>query len=211
MYLKWIVCKVENEFKSVFSEAQEKWVETKKTKGFMGQIGGWNLHNPNEACILSFWNDKNSLHYFMENIHDKIFTNSKQEKTYKSIDIYYFNLKFNMPGSEIDFTRRIKTASILRIADCKVKQEKIDHFEHVQKSVWLPGMKKTEGMLGGEFSISEKEMSSYLVSTFWDTKHNYSNYVKNNLSILQNKSNVKNDLLSITGKLILLEYSWRVI
>ncbi|MEE9430030.1 MAG: YdbC family protein [Melioribacteraceae bacterium] len=211
MYLKWIVCEVENEFKSAFSEAQEKWFETKKTKGFMGQIGGWNLQYPTEACILSFWEDKNSLNYFMENIHYEIFNNNKQEKTYKSIYVNYFNLKFNMPGSEIDFARRIKTATFLRIADCKVKPEKVNHFEEVQKSIWLPGMRKTKGMLGGEFSISEKEMSRYLVSTFWDSEKNHAQYVKNNLSILQNKSDVENDLLNITGKQILLENSWRVI
>jgi len=210
MYLKWIVCEVEDGNRDAFSLAQAKWIETKNTKGFLGQVGGWNLHNSNEACILSFWDDKDSLLYFMENIHDKIFNNSKQEKTYKSIFVNYFNLKFNMLGGKIDLTERIKDAKFLRIADCKVKPERANHFENVQNSVWMHGMKESKGMLGGEFSTSENESYRYLVSTLWDDVENHSNYVKNSLPILRNKSDVENDLQNITGKQILLENSWSI-
>ncbi|MCP5061126.1 MAG: DUF4937 domain-containing protein, partial [Ignavibacteriae bacterium] len=59
MCLKWIVCEVENEFRAAFSKAQEEWVDTKNTKGFIAQIGGWDINNSNEACILAFWEDQN--------------------------------------------------------------------------------------------------------------------------------------------------------
>lgn len=211
MYLKWIVCEVENEFRTEFSKAQEKWIATKNANGFLGQIGGWNRNNNNEACILAFWKGQNSLKCFMENIHDEIFGKSKQEKTYKSISVNYFNLKLNMHGSDIDLIERIITAKFLRIADCKVKPGKNNHFEEVQKSVWMPEMKEAKGILGGEFSISEKDSNRYLVSTMWDNESNHKNYVTNILPKLQKESDVKNDLEKITGKNILLENSWRII
>ncbi|MCP5061162.1 MAG: DUF4937 domain-containing protein, partial [Ignavibacteriae bacterium] len=198
-------------FRAAFSKAQEEWVDTKNTKGFIAQIGGWDINNSNEACILAFWEDQNSLKYFMENIHDKIFNNSKQEKTYKSISVNYFNLKFIMHGSEIDLTKRIKNATFLRIADCKVKPNKLNHFEDVQKSVWIQGMKEAKGMLGGEFSLSGKDSTRYLVSTLWDDANNHKSYVTNILPNLKEKSDVRNDLEKITGKQIFLENSWRII
>lgn len=66
-----------------FSASQEKWKDTTKADGFIAQAGGWNLLNLNEACIISFWKDRESLDWFMQNLHDEIFQNNKQAATYK--------------------------------------------------------------------------------------------------------------------------------
>jgi hypothetical protein len=78
MDIKWIICTVKNNQKQAFSEIQQKWSLTANSNGFIGQIGGWNILNLNEACILSFWENKESLDAFMKNIHDKIFSNNRE-------------------------------------------------------------------------------------------------------------------------------------
>lgn len=88
MLLKWIVCQVSEEQKESFSEAQASWKKLSDVPGFLGQWGGWNLKEPMEACILSLWSDQESYQTFMSQIHDRIFLNSNQEATYKSILLY---------------------------------------------------------------------------------------------------------------------------
>ncbi len=54
MLIKWIKCQVPVPHKLSFSKAQETWTAVKGTEGFLGQIGGWDIHGPTEAGILSF-------------------------------------------------------------------------------------------------------------------------------------------------------------
>ena len=96
-------------------------------------------------------------------------------------------------------------------ADCFVKKEKNEHFEMVQKNIWLPGMKKIKGMLGGEFSKAVNNTSRYLISTFWDSVENHNNYTKHELPKFKIKSNVKDDIDQITGRQILLVDAWKII
>ncbi len=211
MYIKWIVCTVPKNKKEAFSKAQEKWVKTKEAKGFIAQTGGWNLKNLNEACIISFWKDKESLTNFMNHIHNKIFIKNKQSTSYTSISVSYFNSLLIMGGREISIPLAIKNGQLLRIADCDVQKNKKAHFEKVQKSIWLPSMKNTKGMLGGEFSVNDTSKLNYLVSSFWDSKINHENYSKLQLPINQKDANINEDLKSIQGKLILLKKSWQII
>ncbi|GLH62971.1 hypothetical protein PG301_08100 [Parageobacillus sp. G301] len=82
MLLKWIRCEVEEEKKALFSAAQEKWRDLKGCPGFLGQIGGWNIAKPQEACILAFWENLDFYQSFMSDKHDEIFERSRQEGTY---------------------------------------------------------------------------------------------------------------------------------
>ncbi|MGV6846521.1 MAG: YdbC family protein [Lutibacter sp.] len=211
MYIKWIVCQVNNHQKNAFSLAQEKWRETASCNGFLGQVGGWNLQNNNEACIISFWKDKESLTNFMNNIHDYIFFKNKQSKTYTSISIAYFKSILTMEGSENSISKAIKNGQILRIAVCEVQQNKKTHFLEVQKSIWLPTMKNSEGMLGGEFSINEKNNFQYLVSTFWDTLDNHHFYTQNQLPENKKAAKINEDIKMIKGYLVSLEQNWTVL
>lgn len=211
MYIKWIVCEVPTKHKKQFSIAQEKWIKTKEAKGFIAQTGGWNLLNPKEACIISFWKDKESLTNFMNNLHDDIFFQNQQSATYTSITVSYYNSLLTMEGSENSIPKAIKKGQLLRIADCEVKQNKKTHFIEVQKSIWLPTMKKSEGMLGGKFAVKVTNSLNYLVSTFWDSESNHKKYLQMQLPMNQKAANINDDLKSIQGKLVLLEKSWKII
>jgi heme-degrading monooxygenase HmoA len=210
MYIKWIVCKVPVNSKKAFSSAQEKWIRTKSTKGFIAQAGGWNLNDETEACIISFWESEDALKYFMQNLHDQIVSENKQDKSYNSITVENYNRILSMEG-ESSLTEAINNAELLRIADCTVKDNKIEHFEEMQKDIWKPGMRTANGILGGCFSKSENDANKYLVSTFWNSLDNHIYYVKKILPRLSEKADAANDLDRITGKQILLVNSWNII
>ena len=114
----------------------------------------------------------------------------------------------NMEGEANSLAEAVKKSSLLRIADCEVKPDKAEHFENMQKKVWIPGMQQTKGMLAGVFS---KNNFRYLVSTFWDNKESHTKYTEDNLSGLKAKINVANDITNIVEMKILLVDSWKVI
>ncbi|MBE0650848.1 MAG: YdbC family protein [Bacteroidales bacterium] len=211
MIIKWIVCEVEDEKKQAFSAAQEKWLEIKGAKGFLAQVGGWDLENQNVACIIAFWESRADLYSFMSNLHDKIFHGNNQVETYKSIQISHFYDRIEMRGSGESLLEAARLSKLLRIADCEAKPDRIAHFEKVQKEIWLPGMKDSNGMLGGVFSQDINQNNHYLVSTFWDTQENHSDYVKFKLPVFQKKADIKSDLLDITGRKVRLMDSWSII
>ncbi len=210
MFIKWIVCEIKDSFKEEFSIAQKQWIETQNATGFMGQVGGWDLNHYKTACIISFWENENALNLFMKNIHDKIFFNNSQSEYCNTIKVSYFNTVLKMEGKLDSLTETLNNGKILRTADCMVRVENIAHFTTVQKKIWIPGMKKSEGMLGGEFSKSTENASRYFVSTFWDSIQNHEKYVTQELPNYKNESDVNNDIIKIIGRNILLVDSWKI-
>ncbi len=211
MYIKWIVCEVKNNLKEEFSSAQEKWIETKNSEGFIGQVGGFDLNNKTDACIISFWENDDALNIFMNKFHNKIFFNNNQSDYYNSIKIDFFNPILTMEGEFQFLGDFLEKGKILRIADCFVKSNKTNHLEFAQNEVWVPCMKNSTGMLGGMFSKDVNNSPHYLVSTFWDSLENHESYVEKVLPRLQEKSQVKNDITKITGRKIKLIDSWKII
>jgi heme-degrading monooxygenase HmoA len=208
MYIKWIVCNIPLSLKNDFSSAQEKWIKTKSAKGFIAQAGGWNINDETEACIISFWESEDALKYFMQNVHDQIVSDNKQNQLYSSITVDHFKNVQMMDGESSALKEPIKNAKLLRIADYRVKAE---HFEEVQEDIWRPNMRSAQGMLGGCFSESVNNINKYLVSTFWDSGENHDNYVNKILPGLREKADAANDLDTIIGKQILLVDSWKII
>lgn len=211
MYIKWIVCEVSDDKKKSFSGAQEKWKGMADSNGFLAQVGGWDIDNQNVACVIAFWETKKDLDFFMDHIHNQIFHGNKQSDTYKSITIGHFLSRMEMQRESDSLTDAVRKGRFLRIADCLVKPDRREHFERVQNEIWIPGMKSSNGMLGGLFSENTSTNNHYLVSTFWDEEENHSKYVKTKLPDFQKKADIKSDLQNITGKKIRLMNSWKVI
>lgn len=211
MYIKWIVCKVSEHNKQNFSEAQEKWVSTSGSNGFIAQTGGWDLNNNNHACIISFWESKEHLEAFMKDQHNEIIKYNKQTNTYSEILVEHFTHIFNMEGEAGTLKEAVRNGNLLRIADCIVKPERIKHFEKMQSEVWIPGMQESKGMLGGIFSKNENNNLRYLVLIFWNNIQNHTDYSKNKLPLLQDLSDVISDISEITGKQVLIIDTWKII
>ena len=191
MFIKWIICNVEDHKKQEFSVAQEKWSETVNSKGFIAQVGGWDLKNKNEACIISLWENKKSLDNFMTNTHDTIFNRNKQDKTYSSIEIKYFN-SLNLISDNYKFLKEgIKDAKYLRIETLKASKDEIENFKKSE-------MNHSTSILGKEFTKSTTNEVEYLISTFC---YNFEN----------NNSHLNHSFTQILERQILLVDSWRII
>lgn len=210
MLIKWIVCTVPPSHRKVFSQAQEAWSIIADADGFYGQIGGWNQHQKKQACILALWRDVAAYQNFMDNIHDTVTDNNTQEKTYSAIEVSLFDTILDINGEYSNLTQSL-AASVLRVADCVVKPEKVSHFEQIQETVWNIGMAKAVGMLGGAFNRHSNSHNHYLVTTLWHDIQAHENYSKNHLPSLREKADVANDLLKIQGYLVELEPSWCIL
>ena len=211
MFIKWIVCEVKKGKKQEFSLAQEKWIKSAEADGFIAQAGGWNLKNKYEACIISFWNSKEQLENFMGNLHDKIFDKNKQSETYNSIAVNHFIGKLDIERREASLSDAIQIGKLLRVTDCYLNPGKNVPFEKVQKEIWIPGMKNSEGMLIGIFSKASKNNVGYLVTSFWNSVENHNYYVANMLPKFKERTGVTNDMESTTGRIIELVDSWKII
>jgi hypothetical protein len=141
-------------------------VKTAEAKGFIAQAGGWDLKNNSEACIISFWDKKDSLERFMNERHHTIFNKNKQANTYNSIAVSHFIDSLDIEARSDLLRNAIKTGKSLSIADCYLNSEKSVHFEKVLKEIWTPGMGRSEGIPGGIFSKSSENNLRYLLSTF---------------------------------------------
>jgi hypothetical protein len=92
LLFKYIRCQVEEEKRTAFSKAQEEWDRLSEVDGFLGQFGGWS--GSGEAIILAFWESSKAYQHFMEHIHDTIFLENNQWKTYRSITVTLYEGEF---------------------------------------------------------------------------------------------------------------------
>ncbi len=175
MYIKWIVCEVKPKREKEFSILQEQWIAIQNSKGFIGQVGGFDNNHKRNACIISFWDNEASLRLFLEDKHDQIFNSINQSKTYNTIQVDYFNFEINSNESFDLLAVALKNAKILYVAELDIKSNKIDK---VREELPVTYLQNALGMLGGSISIDTNNSSHCLVSTFWDSLENYTKYIK---------------------------------
>jgi heme-degrading monooxygenase HmoA len=124
MLLKWIRCEVDEEKKAVFSAAQEKWRDLKGYPGFLGQIGGWNVAEPQEACILAVWENLDSYQAFMSDKHDEIFARSNQKGTYHKISVNIVEVKQLIEFNHMSMTEVLQKSKMLYVVNSSRLNEK---------------------------------------------------------------------------------------
>lgn len=208
MIFKWIHCKVHENRKEAFSTAQEQWKDTSTAPGFIGQFGGWDLNNKESACIVSLWKDDKSFKNFMDNIHDNITDANNQLETYYEIDIKFMDPQLDISGKYEKLYQAVIDAKYLRVADCLVRKDHVQHFEKVQSEVWIPAMSSTNGMLGGIFT---KKEDNYLVASLWDGLNSHQKYSDEQVSKLREKADVSSDIETMIGRLIEIIPEWTVL
>ncbi|MDA7026368.1 YdbC family protein [Bacillus sp. CLL-7-23] len=207
MIMKRITCKVKEQQKENFYEHQKQWKSLRTVKGFLGQIGGWSTKERLTACIYAFWESLDDYQTFMEDHHDQIFVNSGQENTYESINVCLYRQLFMIAGEVVDF---VHTSQYIRVASAEVKEDRINHFVDMQKTVWNAGMQKTEGMLVGMFANSQKQKNEFLVLSGWESEAHHQNYVEQTLPELLKIAKPQHDVHVLTGEQFKVEEAWRV-
>lgn len=131
-----------------FSRAQEAWSIIATADGFIGQIGGWDHQQPEQACILGLWCDLSSYQTFMDQIHDSVTDANAQGGTYSAIHVGLFDKVLDIKGEAATLSDVLIEGAVLRVADCTVKQSRQSHFVQMQRDIWNVGMAKASGMWG---------------------------------------------------------------
>ena len=211
MLLKWIVCTVPDEKKDRFSRAQGQWSALKNVDGFLGQLGGWNLNEPSQACIIAFWQDAARYRRFMSDVHDTIVDRSRQDDTYAACSVAIAEPVMDIPGSVPTILGALAAGGLLRVADCTLRDGRQAHFLEVQREVWNPAMGQAEGMLAGVFNRIDDGPERYLVVSLWRNKAAHAAYVENMVPALRTRSGVEEDVAKLTGSIVYLEDAWRVL
>jgi len=205
MLLKTIFCKVEEEKREMFSDAQEKWRDLQHLDGFHGQFGGW---NEDEACVYTLWEDRGAYQSFMNGAHDIIYLNSNQKDTFLSCEIELFQTLYDIADTPLKDV--IKQGSFVRVAICDVKQQKENQFLHKQETIWDKEMEKIKGMLGGVVGKSLKHENRYIVLTYWKDEIAHERYMKEIFPGLYQLANINEYVESINRKKIIRKEEWSV-
>ncbi len=90
MLVKWIECRVRSGSGERFMREQERWGALEALDGFVGQAGGWDLLEPDTACILGLWRDQAAYEAFMAGPHDHILEGSDQLEACRSVTVSLF-------------------------------------------------------------------------------------------------------------------------
>jgi heme-degrading monooxygenase HmoA len=202
MIIKWIKCMVPNGQKKMFSKAQEQWIALKGLDGFLGQAGGWNIRNPQEACIIAFWRDLDAYESFMNDHHDEIFERSNQQHTYEKISVMLYEQILNIPGTHPDIVRSLGIGKFFRITECIIHEGQQDFFEKMQKEIWNKEIAESEGLLPGVVGKSLTHNSHYFVASVWKKEELYQQYVQFEQS--------QEIMTEMTGTIVELEELWTV-
>lgn len=210
MLLKWIVCDVADDDRAAFSKAQASWAVLRTVDGFLGQAGGWNTKVPGQACIVGLWSDAAAYELFMRDVHDRIFEGSGQVRTYRAIRVLLVDVLLDIAGSVPTLGSVLGDGGLLRVADCALNPGRAAHFEDMQTTVWNPAMAAAGGMLAGAFGCVREEADHYLVCTLWENAAVHQAYVDKFLPALQARAEIGLDLRRITGHVVAVEPSWRV-
>ncbi len=210
MIVKLIQVDVSPDLVDRFSSGQTAWQDLSKVEGFCGQIGGWALDNPSRAVIVGLWRDRACFRNFMTDVHDGIFAGSGQKGTYESSDVSLWNRVLDVPGHFETVFSAVDDGFFLRIALCRLKPDRREHFIDAQKTIWNPGMASAGGMKAGVFCESTMSPDRYMVCTLWGSESDHRHYREGPFHELRRRAEVEVDCESVLGLLAGVEPSWRV-
>ena len=211
MLIKLIQCRVSEDQRERFARGQAQWSALSGCKGFCGQIGGWVVEDEGLAVILGLWSDHHVYDAFMGDVHDRVFDGNGQRGTYESIGVSLWDSVLSIPGSAPSMSVGIESAGAVRLARCRVRPDRVDHFIEVQGTIWNPGMAASGGMLIGLFSESSGRAHEFLVCTLWqdlDAQRRYRNGV---FTELRRRAEFDRDCKETVGRLIRVVDGWRVV
>jgi len=140
MIVKLIQVDVMPDLAERFSAGQQAWQALIGVEGFCGQTGGWALDNPSRAIIVGLWRDGACYEHFMTEVHDGVFAASGQTGTYGSSDVSLWSRVLDVPGRLENMPSAVDDGRFLRIALCRLKPDRREHFIDAQHTIWNPGM-----------------------------------------------------------------------
>lgn len=156
------------------------------------------------AHLFGFWESRAFYDSFMARSHDRL--HASQVGTYKDMRTLLFEYRFDVKtGFRPEFT----DADLLRVAHCRVHQERIDHYVLMQEKVWNPAMAGSPGMLRGAFAQARSE-DEFLVLSMWNSAAEHGKYRTERIERLSLRAQTNADIAALDGDVIDLEPAWTV-
>jgi heme-degrading monooxygenase HmoA len=200
--VKWMRCTVVD--RGGFERGQRKWAGLLGEPGFRSQGGGWSRRTPQVAHLFGFWESRAFYDSFMARSHDRLA--AAQSGTFQDVRVRLFQYRFDV---KMGFEPRFADADVLRVAHCRVHQERAEHFALMQEKVWNPAMAGSPGMLRGVFAEAEPE-SEFLVLSMWDSAAERAKYRTERVERLALRAQTGADVAAIEGDVIEMESAWTV-
>jgi len=187
-----------------FERGQRKWAGLLGEPGFRAQGGGWSRSRPGVAHLFGFWESRAFYDSFMARSHDRLA--AAQSGTYKDAQVRLFEYRFDV---KVGFQPQFTDADLLRVAHCKVRRERIEHYTLMQEKVWNPAMAGSPGMLRGVFAQAQAE-DEFLVLSMWDSAAEHGKYRTERIERLALRAQLGADVMAVAGDVIDLEPAWTV-
>ncbi|QDY79389.1 YdbC family protein [Streptomyces qinzhouensis] len=201
MLVKWIRCTVID--RRGFERGQRKWAGLPGEPGFRGQGGGWSRGRPQVAHVFAFWESRAFYDSFMARAHDRLA--ATQAGTYRDAQVRLFDHRFDV---KMGFEPLFTGVDVVRIAHCKVREERVEHYALMQEKVWNPAMAGSPGMVRGLFG--EAPGNEFLVMSMWQSEAERGKYRRERVERLLVRAQTEADVAALSGDVVQLEPSWTV-
>lgn len=219
--VKWMRCTVVD--RPGFLRGQRRWAGLLGEPGFRAQGGGWGRSGTDVVHLFGFWDSRAFYDSFMARSHDRL--HAAQAGTYKDLQVRLFEYRFDI---KTGFTPDFTDADLLRVAHCKVRPERSEHYTQMQEKVWNPAMAGSPGMLRGIFAQAQPQMQSqahapgegeaeeqagedeFLVLSMWNSTAEHGKYRSDRVERLALRAQAGADLADVDGDVIDLEPDWTV-
>jgi hypothetical protein len=139
----------------------------------------------------------------MASAHDHLAVS--QLGTYESLGVKFFEHRLDV---KVGFRARFSDSDLVRVAQCRVRPERAEHFALMQERVWNPAMAGSPGMLRGVVAVGPD--SDFLVLSMWDSVSEHAKYRDASLARLSERADLDADVLSVAGDLVDLVQAWTV-
>jgi hypothetical protein len=155
------------------------------------------------AHIFAFWESRAFYDSFMARSHDRLA--SAQAGTFKDAQVKLFDYRFDV---KTGFEPRFTDADLLRVALCRIHEERAEHFVLMQEKVWNPAMAGSPGMVRGLFG--EAPGNEFLVLSMWRSAAEHGKYRTERVERLALRAQTEADVAALTGDVVDMESSWTV-
>uniref|UniRef100_UPI0034DF6C33 DUF4937 domain-containing protein n=1 Tax=Streptomyces flavofungini TaxID=68200 RepID=UPI0034DF6C33 len=155
------------------------------------------------AHVFTFWESRAFYDSFMARSHDRLA--AAQGGTYKNARAKLFDHLFDV---KTGFEPRFTDADVVRVAHCRIHEERVEHFALMQQKVWNPAMAGSPGMLRGLFG--EAPGHEFLVLSMWQSAAERGKYRVERVERLSLRAQTEADVAALAGDVVDLEPSWTV-
>ncbi|MEN3585236.1 YdbC family protein [Streptomyces sp. ZYX-F-203] len=201
MLVKWTRCAVVD--RRGFERGQRRWAGLPGEPGFRGQGGGWSRGRPDVAHLFAFWESRAFYDSFMARSHNRLA--ASQTGTFRSARTRLFDHRFDV---KTGFAPCFADVDVVRVALCRVRPPRAEHFVLMQEKIWNPAMAGSPGMVRGLFG--EAPGPEYLVLSMWRSAAEHGKYRAERIERLALRAQTEADVADLVGDIVELEPSWTV-